>query len=251
MMQHLTYPLVIAHRGCRAAYPENTLAAFEGAVAAGAPMMELDVTLSRDRQVVVMHDDSVNRTTDGSGTVRNLTLSALKRLDAGAWFHSRFAGERIPTLAEVLDGVGRRILINIEIKPEAFEPADPPDAIERQVAELVQARHLEGRVLLSSFESRVLARLAERQNSPALAVLSERPGNEETRRFCTSVRAVSWHPDFRCLDRDQVAMMQEAGLRVFPYTVNDPAEMKKVLHMGVDGLITDDPVLAREVCRHL
>jgi glycerophosphoryl diester phosphodiesterase len=90
---------------------------------AGAQMIELDVTLSRDRQLVVIHDETVDRTTNGAGLVKDLTLSELTRLDAGSWFDPEFANERLPTLAQVLETVRGQLMVNIEIKPEAFEPA--------------------------------------------------------------------------------------------------------------------------------
>jgi glycerophosphoryl diester phosphodiesterase len=95
----------IAHRGYSACYPENTLAAFKGAIDAGAHMIELDVCLSKDRHLVVIHDETVDRTTNGTGAVKALTLDQLSRLDAGSWFDPRFNTERLPTLAQVLDAV--------------------------------------------------------------------------------------------------------------------------------------------------
>jgi glycerophosphoryl diester phosphodiesterase len=102
-IHQLPTPLFIAHRGYSACYPENTLAAFNGAIDAGAHMIELDVCLSRDRHLVVIHDETVDRTTNGTGAVKALTMDQLDRLDAGSWFDPRFNTERLPTLAQVLD----------------------------------------------------------------------------------------------------------------------------------------------------
>jgi glycerophosphoryl diester phosphodiesterase len=96
-IHQLPTPLFIAHRGCSARYPENTLAAFKGAIDAGAQMIELDVCLSKDRHLVVIHDKTVDRTTNGSGAVKMLTLAQLRQLDAGSWFDPRFNAERLPT----------------------------------------------------------------------------------------------------------------------------------------------------------
>jgi glycerophosphoryl diester phosphodiesterase len=249
MLRNMPSPLIIAHRGYRARFPENTLAAFEGALEIGAPMIELDVTLTRDRQVVVIHDETVDRTTDGRGRVADLPLAELKTLDAGAWFGPRFAGERIPTLAEVLDLVGDSAAVNIEIKPEACESQQPPDAVEAQVTALVQARRAMARVLISSFEPEVLLRLSRLESPPALGVLTEGPADTRTMDFCRQVNAFSWNPDHRGLRPDAVARMHRAGVRVFPYTVNSRRKMDDLLNMGVDGLFTDDPLLLPHLLR--
>ncbi len=242
-------PLIIAHRGFRARYPENTLAAFQAAVDIGADMIELDVTLTQDRQLVVIHDDTLDRTTTGKGPVREILLKDARQLDAGSWFDPRFAQTRIPTLEEVLDAVGRRILINIEIKPEAFEPDAPWDAAERQVLSLVQAKHMVDTVLVSSFEWRILGRLAVAPDAPALALLSEEPADATSLKACRNMGAFSWHPNFHKIDAAQVQQLHEADIRVFPWTVNSVQKINQLLDMGVDGIITDDPLLIKEIPR--
>src|SRR5512139_1614857 len=115
-LESLTQPVVFAHRGASAHAPENTLAAFELALAQQADAIELDVKLSADGQVMVIHDSSVDRTTNGHGKVQDMTLAELKALDAGSFFNSQFAGEKIPTLNEVFEAMGKRTFINIELK---------------------------------------------------------------------------------------------------------------------------------------
>jgi glycerophosphoryl diester phosphodiesterase len=246
-LSSISRPLIVAHRGFRARYPENTLAAFQAAVEVGADMIELDVTLTRDRKLVVIHDDTLDRTTTGKGPVCEILLETVKRLDAGSWFDPRFAGAQIPTLEEVLDAVGKKILINIEIKPEAFEPDAPLDAVERQVLALVQAKHLVDTVLISSFEWRILGRLAGAANAPALALLSEEPADETCLKACQDMGAFSWHPNYRKIDPTQVKQLHEAGIRVFPWTVNSAKKIGQLLDMGVDGIITDDPRLMKKM----
>ena len=136
----LVPPVIIAHRGYRKRYPEDPMAAFAAAFDAGAHMVELDVTLTRDRRVVVLHDVTLDRTTDGRGRARGFTLDELKQLDAGSWFDPRFTGERLPTLAEVLDLCAVRGMVNIEIKADAFEAGRLPDSIEQQVLTAVRKR---------------------------------------------------------------------------------------------------------------
>ena len=146
--------------GIAAKYPENTLAAFDAAIGAGAVMIELDVTLSRDRKVVVIHDATLDRTTDGNGAVADFTLAELKQLDAGSWFDAQFADQRLPELSEVLDLVNGRVSLNIEIKAHAYEPGHPTDAIEKQVVELVRQKNLLDSCMISSFEANILVQIA-------------------------------------------------------------------------------------------
>jgi glycerophosphoryl diester phosphodiesterase len=240
-------PVIIAHRGYRKRYPENTLAAFAAAFDAGAGMVELDVTLTMDRRVVVLHDDTLDRTTDGRGQVRGFTLEELKQLDAGSWFDPRFTGERLPTLEEVLNLCPARGMVNIEIKAGAFEAGRLPDAIEEQVLTAVAERGMGDRVLISSFETRFLARIAERTNAPAVGVLTERRVGSDPLSLCKRLRAFSWHPDFRSVTTATVRAMHAAGIMVFPYTVNRPEDFRGLLQMGVDGVFTDDPPLLQTV----
>jgi glycerophosphoryl diester phosphodiesterase len=257
-LRDLSFPVVVAHRGFRTRAPENTLAAFEAAATVGAAMIEFDVGLTRDGVPVVIHDAEVDRTTDGVGRVDALTLAEIQALDAGGWFHPRFAGERVPTLAQVLDRMGGRVALNIEIKPEAALPRRPMESgreseiepemepVERQVMALVQARGLAESVLISSFDGGVLERLAISDAPVALGVLTEGGDIAEAIRRCARLGAFSWHPDFRRLSADAVRRVRrETGARILPYTVNDPAEMDKLLALGADGFFTDDPEAGR------
>jgi len=237
-------PLIIAHRGYRAKYPENTLGAFKAALEAGAAMIELDVSLSYDRKLVVIHDATLQRTTNGNGPVNGLTLEELKQLDAGSWFHNDFAGERLPELIEVLELVDGRALLNIEIKSNAYEPNHPLDAIERQVLQLMRQKKARDYILISSFNIFILEQLAKFKDAPPLALISKSPADRHTVEMCTRIDAYSWHPEYLVLTRDQIDMMHAAGIRVFPYNMKSQAEFNRMLSMGVDGVITNDPVEA-------
>jgi glycerophosphoryl diester phosphodiesterase len=241
----LVRPVIIAHRGYRKRFPENTLAAFTAAFDTGAPMVEFDVTLTRDRRAVVLHDDALERTTDGRGRVRELSLEELKRLDAGSWFDARFAGERLPTLEEVLDLCAARGMANIEIKTGAFEGERRADAIETQVAAATAARQMGDRVLVSSFDVRILERFGELPDAPAIGVLTGRHFDADPLKLCKKLRAFSWHPDFRSATASRIRDMHGAGITVFAYTVNRTADFRRLLEMGVDGVFTDDPPLLR------
>ncbi len=237
-------PMIIAHRGYRAKFPENTLVAFEAALDAGASMIELDVSLSYDRKVVVIHDATLQRTTNGHGPVNGLTLQELKQLDAGSWFHSDFAGERLPELIEVLELVDGRALINIEIKSGAYEPNHPLDAIERQVMDLVRRKKALDYILISSFNILILEQLAALEDAPPLAWISKSPADHHTVAMCTRINVFSWHPEHLILTRNQVEMMHAAGIRVFPFNMENKADFNRMLLMGVDGVIMNDPAEA-------
>lgn len=233
----------IAHRGYSAEYPENTLVAFEAAIQAGADMSELDVTLTRDRQMVVIHDDHLNRTTTGSGVVRDFSLAEIKKLDAGSWFDRRFRFESVPSLKEALALVKGRGLLNVEIKSSAYEPDHPPDSVERQVVDLIRRQRMIRSTLISSFSRPLLEQLAAIKNHPALALISEESLGKETVAFCRRIRAFSWHPDHRILTADTVDQMHRHGIRVFPWTTLTRGELEKVRDMGVDGVMVNDPTL--------
>lgn len=239
-------PVIIAHRGYRQRFPENTLAAFAAAFDAGAHMVELDVTLTRDRQVVVLHDETLNRTTDGKGRVRQRSLADLKQLDAGGWFHPQFSGERLPTLDEVLDLCAGQGLVNIEIKPNAFEASFPPDAIERQVVKAASKRALSDCILVSSSVPGIIRRIAALPDAPAVAMVSGWRRGLDPVTVCRTIGAYSWHPNHRTLTAKALHLAHAAGLKVFPYTVNKRAEIQRLLQLGIDGLITDDPPLVRD-----
>ncbi len=241
MQSPLPRPVIIAHRGCSATHPENTLAAFKAAVAAAAHMIELDVNLSADRRLVVIHDRSVDRTTNGRGAVGALTVAQLTRLDAGSWFDPRFQGERIPTLAQVLESVRGQVSVNIEIKPEAVEAHGPDDAVERQVLELVHSLAMDDAVLISSFAWGVLEKIRRLDSQIALGLLCDDPADQRAIDWCRRVGGFSWHPNGRHLTRAQVDLWHEVGACVFPYQVEGRPALKRLLAMGVDGAIVDDP----------
>jgi glycerophosphoryl diester phosphodiesterase len=154
-LQPRSQPLVIAHRGSSAYAPENTLAAFQLAAEQQADAIELDVDLTRDGHVVVMHDAAIDRTTDGSGYVGDLTLTEIRQADAGAWKDAAFKGERVPLLEEVLEAVGQQLLINVEIKDRSLLG----NGLEAQVAALIAKHNLIDRVLISSFNPFSLRRV--------------------------------------------------------------------------------------------
>jgi len=240
------YPLVVGHRGYRAAYPENTMIAFKAAVDAGVQMVELDVHLARDRKLVVMHDDTVDRTTNGKGSVDEYTLPELKKLDAGYWFHPRFAGEQIPTLKEVLRQLSPRVLINIEIKSDYGQNPYVSGVIEEAVLDLLKLEDAFAAVIISSFDPRIIENIKRANDSLAVAFISETTEGEKTVSFCRGLNVFSFHPNFLSVDKELVKRMHAAGIQVFPYNVNSEPEFQRLIDTSADGLITDDPYLFKQ-----
>ncbi len=239
----ISLPLIVAHRGLSARYPENTLAAFRAALDVGAPMIELDVTITRDEQVVVIHDDTLDRTTEGSGSVNDVTLGELKRLDAGSWCHPRFHEERVPTLEEVLDLVAGRAMVNVEIKE--FPEGSPLDTglLERLAVDTIRAKSAAERVLVSSFSASALQKVRSLASDLALAFLTKTPEDPSVEPFCRELGAFSLHTWHRRVNRALVDRFHAAGMLVIPYTVNRKDDFERVVREGVDGVFTDDPEL--------
>ncbi|MBI5845308.1 MAG: hypothetical protein HZB23_11635 [Deltaproteobacteria bacterium] len=240
--------MVAGHRGDNSRFPENTLAAFRGAVDAGASMMELDVTLSADGQPVVIHDSTLDRTTNGNGPVSALTFAELSALDAGSWFSPQFSGERIPSLDRVFAEFGGKIVINVEIKSEAAQIIGDFPPIHVQVADLVRSHGLCGMVLVSCFDDPVLADLAAFAPEIALGVLSDRPEEPEDALFRVKrVNAASYHQNALLVSRQLVEAMHENGVIVLAWTRrqdNTPETLKKMIGLGLDGFFADDPIAA-------
>jgi glycerophosphoryl diester phosphodiesterase len=231
--------LNLAHQGANAAAPANTLAAFRLAAEMGADGVELDAQLSRDGEVIVIHDFTVDRTTDGRGAVRGLTLAQLKELDAGARFDPTFAGERIPTLQEVFDAVGLRLLVNVEIKSLPGRSR----GLEAEVVRLIEDNNLAHRVIVSSFNPLSL-RKVKRLNPNILTALLHAPGQSLLLRRAWLAPLAPHefrHPHHTMVDERLMAWARREGYRVNTWTVDEPEEMRRLLALGVDGIITDHP----------
>ncbi len=248
MNQHKIYqlnrPIIFAHRGASAYAPENTLAAFELAMKQNAPAIELDVTLTQDHQVVVFHDSHTERVTGVKGKVNEMTLDAIKKLDAGSYFDPSFEGERIPTLEEVFELVGKKILINIELK-NYLTPFDP---LPQAVANLVQKWKLENNVLISSFNPIALIRTKSLLPDVPIAMLalSGKSGWLARSRIAELIHYQAIHPHYSDINAKFLASHHAKGHLVNAYTVDDAAVMRSLIDLGIDGIITDDPLLAHK-----
>jgi glycerophosphoryl diester phosphodiesterase len=239
-------PLVIAHRGASARAPENTLAAFRLAASMGAHAIELDAKLTRDGEIVVHHDRSVERTTNEFGMVHQLTLEEIRKLDAGSAFGEAYAGERIPTLREVLELFHGGLLINIELT----NYVDPFDPLPEKALALVQELDLQENVLFSSFNPIALRKLQNEVRLERLALLMMTRQPRFLRALFRRWAPHGWvHPQVGLPTEGWVESRQHQGLRLNVWTVNDLAQMSACFKMGVDGIITDFPDLALGVRR--
>jgi glycerophosphoryl diester phosphodiesterase len=229
--------LIFGHRGARAYAPMNTIPSFELALAQGADGVELDVRLTRDGEMIIMHNDTVDETTDGEGKVADFTLAELQALDAGAWFNESFRGTRVPTLDAVFEAIGKRTRINVEIKAEGLRS----DGIEAKVADAIRRHGLERSVIVSSFNPLTLRRFRHAMPEVLIGYLH----GEEVPFFVPHLMLGLPHearnPHYTEIDRKYMDWAKGAGYRVNTWTVNDPAKAAELRGLGVDCIITDTP----------
>ena len=233
---HKNRPLIFAHRGASGAAPENTLPAFRQAIEVGADGVELDVHLTSDGVPVVIHNETVDATTDGTGRVTEMTVAQVKTLDAGAHFDPTFAETRVPTLEEVLAEIGQRLLVNIELKPAGGRNAGLAPA----VVEVVLQMGLENRIWFSSFKPHHLFQ-ARQASSVIPCGLLYSPLNPLTPLFRLFTPHDALHPYHRMITPKLVERAHARGLRVSTWTVDDVAVAHRLADWGVDTIITNEP----------
>ena len=227
--------LVIAHRGASGHAPENTLAAFRRAIALGAAFIETDLQLSRDSRFVAIHDDTVNRTTNGQGKVHDLSLADLRRLDAGSWFGSEFAGERIPTLEEILEFSKKHdVVFYLELKPSGSWGGE-----HALIGALRESGEI-ARTVVISFDAGILGALRRIEPTLMTGLLFDGQIDKPLE------RAVEIGARQLAVRSDLVtpALLTEArkkDLQVVCWTVNQPAHMRLLIEAGVDGIMSDYP----------
>jgi glycerophosphoryl diester phosphodiesterase len=239
--------LIIAHRGSSGCAPENTLAAFRRAIADGADGIELDVRMTKDGELIILHDQRVNRTTNGRGKVSNLTSAEIQQLDAGSWYAKQFAGERIPTLRAVFelldDGrdLPKHFLLNIEVKTDG--QIQSRTRLAESLAHVLREGHGVGRTVVSSFDHRFLKRFHEL--APAIRIgalyVPVRDFGKKPSRMCGALGATIFVCSKAQLNRRIAADVLEAGLGLACYGVNMRQDAMKVLALGAGILITDYP----------
>jgi glycerophosphoryl diester phosphodiesterase len=245
MVKKSNNPLIIGHRGACALAPENTIASFKLAVEHGADYVELDAKLSADGQVMVIHDQTVDRTTNGTGRVNQLTLAQLKALDAGSKFNKKFAGEKIPTLDEVFKAVGKDVKVNVELTNYASKNDD----LVAKVVEIIKDNKMESRVLFSSFLPRNIA-LAHKllPEAPYGILCLEGLAGALSRSFLMKrLSPALVHPYLKDTNERLVKREHKRGRKVNVWTVNDDQDIRRLIKMDVDGIFTDDPLKARKI----
>lgn len=240
MWDDLPAPIVIGHRGDKLYSPENTISSFKQAAEKGADAVEFDVKLTEDRQVIVLHDQMVDRTTNGSGNVAKMSLDTIRKFDTGIQFPGQFPKEKIPTLEEVFDTVGKRILMNIELT----NYATPTDGLVSIVIALVKKHGMENRVLFSSFFPWNLQLAGSLLPGTPRALLTMRGWKGYWG------RSIGYRGDYTALNpfmtdvnTNLVNRLHVAGKRVFAWTVTLEADIQRMIGSGVDGIITGDPAL--------
>ena len=229
--------LRIAHRGASGSAPEHTRPAFQRALDLGVDMIELDVQLSSDGVLVVLHDLDLQRTTGVAGAVRAHSFAAIKALDAGAWYGAPFAGQPVLSLDEVIDIVGTRARLNVEIKaPEVDWPL-----LGTTLVDTLRRRGLLETTIISCFELGALSIVHDCEPRARLGVLWQRTDFEEVWAWTRQLEAVSLHPHWMLVSTDLVDAAHARSLQVLTWTVNEVETMRGLLHRGVDGIISDHP----------
>ncbi|EMY77909.1 glycerophosphodiester phosphodiesterase domain protein [Leptospira weilii serovar Ranarum str. ICFT] len=272
----LKRPLVFAHRGFSGEFPENTMIAFQKAIQAKADLIELDVTLSEDREVVVIHDDDLDRTTKLVGNVRKFEAEILNELDAGSWFSRKFRKQKVPLLKDVLRLIQRsKTDLNIEIKSTALDfyglsqdsnlplqrnpnPQTPTtfvyeneSSIEYLILSLLDRFQLLPRIVVSSFSWECLERIRNLNPEIKLGVLvGDGSGDvSEAIVFGEKIKAWSIHPSTEDASQENLRLISEKNFLSVVYTVNEVEEMKRFLDRGADGLFTNFPKSMRTLVK--
>ena len=227
----MTRPFLWAHRGASCCAPENTLAAFTLAVDSGADGLELDIHLSRDGVPVVIHDETLERTTDGYGFVAEMTVQQLRQLDAGSWFSADFDDESIPLLEEVLRAYGDQLRLNLELK----------DLRAGMVVLKLLNQYPSADIVVSSFNYELLKRLRSVNADLPLAVLFETGNWRHAVKVAKELPACAFHPALSQANDAMIAACTEAALPVFVWTVDDVCVARSLIGMGASGLFTNAP----------
>lgn len=247
--QHPVHDVLnIGHRGASAYYPENTMVSFRAASEMKADFIELDVQLTKDGIPVVIHDVTVNRTTNGRGDVARLTYNEIRQLDAGSWFSREFIGEKIPRLEEVLEFAQNNINLNIEIKAN---PKSKPGATEAKTLELVQKYDMISEVLFSSFNVDSLKLLRKINTEVIIGLLFENSLKQRVDLvpLIDELKIDSFHCSKRNIRKKRIREMHSKQIPVMVYTVNAKTTMNKLIEWGINGIFTNKPDVLHSVLK--
>jgi glycerophosphoryl diester phosphodiesterase len=235
---------VVGHRGAMGHCPENTMASFQRALELGADWIELDVHLTRDGALAVIHDESVDRTTDGHGLVKDHTLAELQRLDAGSWFGLEYAGQRIPTLDQVLDWARQNAtVVDIEIKNVPMFYAGIEDA----VVKALKRTSMTEQVIVTSFDHCAVKRVKALDGCIATGVLYAGRPVDGGVGLARAADADAVLPQHAAVPAEDVEAAHAAGLVVAPWATSNPEDLRRLVTAGVDAIGTDHPDVLRRL----
>jgi glycerophosphoryl diester phosphodiesterase len=240
--------LIFAHRGASGMAPENTAASFKKAVDLGADGIELDVQLTSDGHIVVVHDERLGRTCNGSGMVMDLTLEYLRKLDFGGWYSEKFSGEKIPLLDEVIELTKESgTVLNIEIKaiPGKYNPG-----IEEKLAGIIKENGIEGRTIISSFNHFSLEKLKDMHDGINIAPLYVGMFKDICG-YAAKLRADFIHPIYESVTEDVISSCKACGIGVNVWTVDMNEDIRKMAVMGVTGIIANRPDEALRILKEI
>ncbi|UAC47998.1 glycerophosphodiester phosphodiesterase [Bacillus aquiflavi] len=235
--------LIFAHRGSKGTHPENTSAAFKEAVRLGVDGIELDVHLTKDNELVVIHDETVDRTTNGSGYVKEMTLAEIKSLDAGSWFSSKFESETIPTLSEVLELLkDTKKILNIEIKNDLVHY----EGIEAKVLAEIEKYSYKDRIIVSSFNHQSIAKIKKQDKEIETALLTMIELDDPVQ-YANKLGAAAIHVYEPVAFSNMTKNVMENNLPVRTFTINDEKKMKQLISNGISAIMTDYPEKAMAI----
>jgi glycerophosphoryl diester phosphodiesterase len=230
---------IFAHRGASGYAPENTMSAFEKAVEMGVHGIEMDIHLTKDGKLTVTHDPEMGRTIPAKGLLRDYTLKELQTFDCGSWFAPEFKGERVPELKDLLHLIKKRdLILNIEIKMGA--PYYP--GLEEKLAEELAHWDMDDKIIISSFNHYSLLLMEKLRPSISRGFLTASLLIESWN-YVKQHRGKALHPDFHCVTKEMIEGCHKKGLAINTYTVNDPADGKRLIALGTDSLISNYPDL--------
>jgi glycerophosphoryl diester phosphodiesterase len=233
--------MIVAHRGASALAPENTISAFDIAVSLGADYIEVDVQMTKDGQLVAMHDVTVDRTTNGTGRIKNITYDNLAALDAGSWFSPKFKGERVPSLESILDRYEGRTGILIELKHPSIYP-DMEEKLAAILSERFTSTEPPGNIIVQSFDTQSIQEFHELMPVIPTGVIigtSEFSSQEDI--FAIDGFASFINPKAALVDANFMQQAKERNLNVFTWTVSDSKTARNLRNLNVNGIITNYP----------
>lgn len=235
--------LIFAHRGYSSLYPENTMVAFREAEQVNADGIEIDIQMTKDGELVIIHDEKVDRTTNGKGMVKDFTYSQIRRLDASANFKEGTINSPIPSLKELFEWMqDNSIICNIELKNNRIDYK----GMEEKMIVLIREFNLSERIIISSFNHYSLVYCHQIAPDIETAPLLSN-GIYQPWIYAHAIKAKSFHPNYKKINEELIRKAAQYKVKVRPYTVNCPTQIKKFVDAGISGIITDEPALAKEI----